>query len=214
MGVITKTGDGGYTGLSGGMRVLKSDPRVVAYGLTDWLNSELGMIVSSPFPETGSHPQARPLSELLERMLAFITDPLQQELFTFGAILATPRDSTAFGKVPPPRTELAIRMEEMVVAGEALLPKLRHFIMPRGNLMAGHAHVARTVCRHVESQVVGYFHEQKIMDQSPYREMEVTYNRISDFCFVLARVANNVEQYDGEQRWFPRRPAEASSEGH
>jgi len=43
MSIATKRGDGGETGLAGGIRVSKSSLRVETYGTVDELNSALGL---------------------------------------------------------------------------------------------------------------------------------------------------------------------------
>ena len=42
MSIATKRGDGGQTGLAGGLRISKADLRVEAYGSVDELNTVLG----------------------------------------------------------------------------------------------------------------------------------------------------------------------------
>src|SRR5207237_8845409 len=74
MKIYTKTGDTGDTGLFGGGRVPKDDPRVEAYGDVDELNATLGMARAvEPMPR---------IDEVLV--------PIQRDLFSLGALSATP----------------------------------------------------------------------------------------------------------------------------
>ena len=94
MKIYTKTGDSGETGLFGGPRVKKSDPRVEAYGEVDKLNAALGA--------------ARALVEdpEIDAQLARI----QEELFCVGAELATPHGAKARAAIPPVDAGFAARL--------------------------------------------------------------------------------------------------------
>ncbi len=167
--VYTGLGDDGKTSLLGGKRVRKSSPRVIAYGDVDELNSVLGVActkVSDP------------------RVKEFLRG-IQNELFTVGSDLATPRDST----FSPPRVTagMAKRLEERI---DEFLPKvgeLREFVLPGGAEGAAWLHLARTVCRRAERGVEEFFG-----DSEEGREVLVYLNRLSDLLFVLARVENKV----------------------
>jgi cob(I)alamin adenosyltransferase len=163
--IYTRTGDKGETGLFGGTRVPKNDPRIEAYGTIDELNSFLG-VVRAAWPDS-------PVDPLLHQA--------QTDLFEIGAHLASP------GLSRFPGVELA-RIEELehsIDTMESELEPLRTFILPGGTLPAAHLHVARTVCRRAERLVVG------LHDESPATESSVAYlNRLSDWLFVAARFAN------------------------
>ncbi|HEX9986764.1 MAG TPA: cob(I)yrinic acid a,c-diamide adenosyltransferase [Thermoanaerobaculia bacterium] len=165
MKIYTRTGDKGETGLFGGTRVPKNDPRIEAYGTIDELNSFLG-VVRAAWPDS-------PVDPLLHQA--------QTDLFEIGAHLASP------GLSRFPGVELA-RIEELehsIDTMESELEPLRTFILPGGTLPAAHLHVARTVCRRAERLVVG------LHDESPATESSVAYlNRLSDWLFVAARFAN------------------------
>ena len=86
MKIYTKTGDAGETGLFGGPRVKKDDPRVEAYGAVDELNAALGVARAAG---AGAAPD---LDQLL--------DAVQHRLFTVGAELATPHEAKARRAIP------------------------------------------------------------------------------------------------------------------
>jgi cob(I)alamin adenosyltransferase len=169
--IYTKTGDRGETGLLGGGRVPKDDPRVAAYGQVDELCAALGFALALE-PQDFSR-------DALER--------IQRDLFTMGAELATP-ESALLGKVLPgnPIGEPEIlALEGVIDAREAELDPLTNFILPGGTLKAAALHVSRTVCRRAERAVVSLARGARV---SP---AIVKYlNRLSDLLFVLARAAN------------------------
>jgi cob(I)alamin adenosyltransferase len=169
--IYTKTGDAGDTGLLGGGRVRKDDPRVAAYGQVDELCAVIGFALALD-PQDFSR-------DALER--------IQRDLFTIGAELATP-DPAALPRVLPgnPVGEPEIHALETVIdAREETLAKLTNFILPGGTPKAAALHVARTVCRRAERAVVSLGRGVVV---SP---AVVTYlNRLSDLLFVLARAAN------------------------
>jgi cob(I)alamin adenosyltransferase len=168
MKIYTKTGDGGDTGLFGGGRVGKEDIRVDAYGQVDELNATLGV--------------AR--SEGLGAMDA-LAGELQAQLFTVGAVLATPAGTKAERAIPKIRPEWVEAMEKAIDGFDQELPALTSFVLPGGTKAAAALHLARTVCRRAERRVVPLLRAGKV-------EMPViTYlNRLSDLLFTMARVAN------------------------
>jgi cob(I)alamin adenosyltransferase len=181
MKIYTKTGDQGTTGLFGGGRVPKDDPRVAAYGDVDELNAVLGMARSvEPMPR---------IDEVLV--------PIQRDLFAIGALLATPdRDKMALHLQKARIDEGRIaELERAIDQGDEELEPLRAFIIPGGTPKAAALHVARTVCRRAERQVVRLQHEVELP------ALAVIYlNRLSDLLFTLARVANR-RAGAGEVTW-------------
>ncbi|HET6439434.1 MAG TPA: cob(I)yrinic acid a,c-diamide adenosyltransferase [Anaeromyxobacter sp.] len=179
MKIYTKTGDGGETGLFGGMRVRKSDLRVTAYGEVDELNAALGVVRAAvEDPE-------------IEGQLSRI----QEELFCVGAELATPAEARARSAVPPVVSGWTERLEEAIDAWQAELPPLTRFILPGGTRTAAALHLARCVCRRAERRVVALSCEVAV---SPV--LLAYLNRLSDFLFVAARVANR-RAGRGEVEW-------------
>jgi cob(I)alamin adenosyltransferase len=163
--IYTKTGDQGETGLFGGARVPKNDPRVAAYGDVDELNAAIGMAASL-------EPQA--LDSAFLQMI-------QRDLFTIGAELASPNPA----KAPHIGESQVGALEHMIDGHEAKLPPLKNFILPGGTPKAAALHLARTVCRRAERAAVGLARTEKI---NP--EIVRYLNRLSDFLFVLARAVN------------------------
>jgi len=181
MKIYTKTGDAGDTGLFGGGRVQKDDPRVEAYGDVDELNAVIGMArAMEPMPR---------IDEILV--------PMQRDLFSIGALLATPdRDKMEKHLSKASIDDLRIAgLERAIDECEAELEPLRAFIIPGGSRKGAVLHVARTVCRRAERRVVRLQRDEEIPS------LVVIYlNRLSDLLFVLARVAN-VRAGAGEVTW-------------
>ncbi len=181
MKIYTKTGDSGETGLFGGGRVGKDHPRVEAYGDVDELNAVIGMARS-----------AEPLPRIDEVLV-----PIQRDLFSVGAILATPKLEKMREQLEKARVDEAriAELEGAIDACERELDPLRSFIVPGGTQKAAALHVARTVCRRAERRVVHLQREVEIP------EIVVRYlNRLSDLLFMLARVANK-HSGRGEVTW-------------
>ncbi len=167
MKIYTKTGDRGETGLFGGPRVRKDDPRIEAYGTVDELNAVLGLA------------RCEPLDGPLDALLASI----QNELFDLGAELATP-DPQRSGTRILAAAHIA-RLEAAIDQHEAALEPLKAFILPGGTRAAALLHLARTVCRRAERRLV------TLADREPISADLIIYlNRLSDLFFVLARAAN------------------------
>lgn len=185
--VHTGGGDGGETSLVDGTRVGKEHPRVSIYGTIDEANSSIGIvraIINGNFKF--SVPDTR-ITEA-DRMLSII----QQELFDVGAECACPP-----GGVPE---QMSIIGAE---AGERLVEEMDHmlkdleplssFILPTGNLMVAHLHMARTIVRRAERETC------TLRDE--VRDEVISYlNRLSDHCFVLSRWLTGEE---GETLWTP-----------
>lgn len=174
MKIYTRTGDRGDTGLFGGGRVPKDDPRVAAYGDVDELNSAIG-VARAALPRAGFDP-------LLEQ--------IQRDLFSIGGHLATPdpdkvRAALAKAELGDERVRA---MEEAIDAADAELPPLRAFVLPGGTSGAAALHIARTVCRRAERSVVGLSRGAEV----PHLFI-VYLNRLSDLLFTLARLANHRE---------------------
>ncbi|MDQ7828754.1 MAG: cob(I)yrinic acid a,c-diamide adenosyltransferase [Armatimonadota bacterium] len=167
--LYTRTGDAGETGLIGGRRVPKDDPRVEAYGTLDELNSAIG--AARAF--LGDAPPA--VTRALEQV--------QHRLFALGAEIAAP-DPAAAGVRPCTADDVGA-LEHLIDAVQAELPALRVFILPGGSPAGSLLHVARTVARRAERRVVA------LARAEPLNPEVLRYlNRLSDLLFVLARAVN------------------------
>jgi len=167
--VYTRTGDDGTTGLGTGQRVPKNALRISAYGTVDELNAQLGVVLT-----------VHPCAELVEPLRR-----IQNELFHLGAELCVPEAEKA--QRPGPRIEARhVRaLEQLIDHLNGQLPPLQNFVLPGGTPAAAHLHVARTVCRRAEREVVALAsHEAVGAHVLPYL------NRLSDALFVMARYDN------------------------
>ncbi|HEY5218176.1 MAG TPA: cob(I)yrinic acid a,c-diamide adenosyltransferase [Gemmatimonadaceae bacterium] len=181
MKIYTRTGDSGDTGLFGGGRVPKHDPRVEAYGDVDELNAALGLARAS---------------ELMPRIDEVLV-PVQRDLFAIGALLATPDRDKMKAHLDKARIDDAriAELEHAIDDGDAELEPLKAFIVPGGTPKAAALHLARTVCRRAERRVVALRETVEVPD------LVVIYlNRLSDLLFTLARVANR-RAGAGEVTW-------------
>lgn len=163
MKIYTRAGDDGSTGLFGGARVAKDDLRVETYGTVDELNAALGLCASGDRGQIGG-----------------LVHTVQNELFTMGASLA--RLDGKGVKVDPAWTA---RLEKEIDSAEAELTPLRNFILPGGCELAARLHLARTIARRAERLVVTLSGEAEL-DAEVVRYL----NRLSDWLFVYARLAN------------------------
>ena len=163
--ITTRTGDTGSTGLADGTRLGKDHARIAALGSVDELNSQLGVLL------------AEPLASDIRAVLLQV----QNDLFDLGGALALPtQDVFAESKVA--------KLDEQIAHYNADLPPLREFILPGGSRAGALCHVARTVARRTERDLVvlsqGYAVPQHAL---PYL------NRLSDLLFVLSRCINRTQ---------------------
>ena len=170
--IYTRTGDDGTTGLVRGPRRPKYDLRVEAYGTVDEANSFIGMARL----HTASMPK-------IDRLLARI----QNDLFDLGSDLATP-GADAVGDAPSLRitADQASWLEGQIDFFNEGLQPLRSFVLPGGTPLAVALHLARTVVRRAERLVVELAEHEPDVN----RDVVIYLNRLSDLCFVMARVAN------------------------
>jgi cob(I)alamin adenosyltransferase len=170
--IITRTGDGGDTGLGDGSRVRKDSPRVLALGEIDELNSAIGVLLAEP---------------VAEKVRASL-ESIQHDLFDLGGDVSIPgRATMTQGQVE--------RLESLVEVMNAALPRLKEFILPGGTRAAALAHLARAVCRRAERSLVALSASEKVADEG-----RIYLNRLSDFLFVLGRVLNR-EGGRGDELW-------------
>ncbi|NDR56843.1 cob(I)yrinic acid a,c-diamide adenosyltransferase [Aliiruegeria sabulilitoris] len=180
--IYTRTGDGGDTALGNGERVAKHSARVNAYGTVDECNATLGLARLHADGETD------------ERLAA-----IQNDLFDLGADLCRPdmeKDATA--EYPPLRmvpTQVQ-RLEAEIDAMNGDLTPLRSFILPGGSPLAAHLHLCRTVSRRAERLAV------ELSTVEAVNPAAIKYlNRLSDWFFVAARVAN--QNGTADVLWVP-----------
>lgn len=184
MKIYTRTGDDGTTGLFGGSRVAKTDPRVEAYGTVDEACAAIGLA------------RAAGVSSAIDAVL----EQLQNDLFVIGAELAC-----APGKAEKLLKTMRLieaadveRLEKAIDAAEEGLPPLRSFILPGGTQAAATLHLARCIARRAERCVLALQGPAAVR-----REVLVYLNRLSDLLFVLARKANH-EAGAEDVPWAPR----------
>ena len=187
MKIYTKTGDEGTTALFGGTRVKKYNLRIDSYGTVDELNAYIGLIKDQDIDEATK-----------ETLLN-----IQNELFTLGAMLATPpeKETLKSGKerlnIPKVNVNSIQYLENKIDAMDAELPQMTHFILPGGHQAVSFCHVARCVCRRAERLCV------ELNDEETINPDILKYlNRLSDYLFVLARMLSKQLQVD-EIKWIP-----------
>jgi cob(I)alamin adenosyltransferase len=176
MKIYTKTGDRGETGLIGGKRIPKSDPRIISYGLIDELNSNVGLTISLLNLKNNNL-----FSDLIDLLIK-----IQNDLFAIGSDLADPTYPIE-NKYKIPRTD-----EKMVLYLEAEIDKfekevipITFFILPGGSVESSILHVSRSIARRTETAVTALSKSQTI---NPAILMYL--NRLSDLLFVAARLVN------------------------
>ena len=173
MKIYTKTGDKGDTSLAVGGRVRKSDKRLEAYGTADELNSYVGWLRAKIVGES-------PIWHIVvDEQLGWV----QNRLFDIGAILA--------GAEMEVTEEAVCQLEKWIDDMQKELPVLREFILPGGNEVVSLCHVCRTVARRLERNIVDWCDSE----EKALPEKVVCYvNRLSDYCFILARWMGKKEQ--------------------
>lgn len=182
--IYTRTGDDGTTGLGTGARVRKYDLRVQAYGTVDETNAAIGV--------ARLHLSGEPaLDKILTRV--------QNDLFDLGADLCTPpvegeAADSALRIVP---AQVA-RLEADIDLLNAELAPLTSFVLPAGSPAAAHLHLARTICRRAEREMVELSHEAPDAVGAPAIQYV---NRLSDLLFVASRYANDRGRAD--VLWVP-----------
>ena len=172
----TRTGDRGKTGLYGGTRVGKENPRVEAYGAVDELNSQIGL--------------ARAIVK--DAKTKKILKSVQEDLFTLGGDLASELVSANVPQISKSHVDNLERTIDSIHGG---LKPLRRFILPTGGVAGAQLHVARAVCRRAERRVAALAKLEAINPEAiPY------VNRLSSLLFDLARLANQRDKVR-EEEW-------------
>ncbi|HSH05516.1 MAG TPA: cob(I)yrinic acid a,c-diamide adenosyltransferase [Anaerolineae bacterium] len=180
--IYTKQGDEGQTALGGGQRVDKDSLRVQAYGTVDELNAQIGLAVAGG---------------LCARLAAELP-AIQNELFHLGSDLCFLEEDKAKYELPEVRAEHVVKLERLIDEMTGVVGSLENFILPGGSEGAARLHVARTVCRRAERDVIALGREEGIGGNVlPYL------NRLSDALFVMARLENH-ERGVAEPLWDSR----------
>jgi cob(I)alamin adenosyltransferase len=186
--IYTRAGDTGDTRLVGGPKVPKDSVRIEAYGTIDETNCIIGIAQTELARSTMSaEPKAR-LDAWLQNV--------QNDLFNLGSDLATRYEDRWEGQ--PLITESDVRsLETLMDDLNTHLPALDSFVLPGGNPITAHLHLARTVCRRAERIIVSLGRDEKTGEYVlPY------VNRLSDALFVWSRwVAHQLGE--PENLWEP-----------
>lgn len=181
MKIYTKTGDSGQTSLIGGTRVPKHHLRVECFGTVDELNAYIGLLKSFDLAKQSA-------DELLE---------IQELLFAIGALLAADPEKSKM-RLDNLTVDDITSLENAIDRMEGDLEPLKNFILPGGNTLVAHIHIARCICRRMERSIV----QLSAVSEVPENVIIYT-NRLSDYLFVLARsVAKDMNS--PEIKWFPR----------
>lgn len=168
MKLYTKTGDKGQTSIIGG-RVDKDSIRVETYGTVDELNSFVG--------KAATELDAEKFADILADL-----ETIQHELFDCGGDLANVMKDRIYKMWEEPIAVLESRIDAL--SDEA--PPLERFILPGGTPAAATLHIARTVTRRAERQMVTLM---KATDEVP-QMVQIYLNRLSDYFFAAARIVN------------------------
>jgi cob(I)alamin adenosyltransferase len=166
MSIATTRGDGGQTGLAGGIRISKADQRVETYGTVDELNTVLGF--------------AR--SICTNKEIRDWTEGIQRSLFRLGSALATPPESR---KQPPSITADDVEgLTKLVHQIEATEGILSDWSLPGAHTESAAYEVARTVCRRAERNAV----RLAASGVEVKAEILAFLNRLSDLIWLFGRL--------------------------
>ncbi|HCD66923.1 MAG TPA: cob(I)yrinic acid a,c-diamide adenosyltransferase [Bacteroidetes bacterium] len=160
MKIYTKTGDKGQTSLVGGTRVSKDNAQIEAYGTVDELNSAIGIVAGE------------------DTVYVDFLQDIQHKLFNIGSVLAS--EGNLDFELPTVSEEDILLIEKEIDRLNEGLPRLKNFILPGGNVLSAHTHLARCICRRAERRVV-------TLENDEYLIHIRFLNRLSDYLFVLSR---------------------------
>jgi cob(I)alamin adenosyltransferase len=162
--IVTRTGDGGETGLADGSRIAKHADRIHAIGTVDELNSFTGTL----------------LAELsADNRLKQYFSQIQNDLFDLGGELAM---SSKSERVDLIKDEHNQRLDDWLEELNAPLEPLKNFIMPGGSRLLAACHVVRSVTRRAERDLSQLAGTEQVNPKS-----QIYLNRLSDLAFVAAR---------------------------
>jgi cob(I)alamin adenosyltransferase len=181
--IYTKTGDKGTTSLIGGTKVPKSHLRIEAYGTVDELNSYIGLCKDL----------------LTDKQSKTILQEIQDRLFTIGSSLACDPEKELKMKIPDLKEDDVTLLEKEIDRMNEILPPMKNFILPGGNVTVSHLHIARCICRRAERCCVRLEFEKEEIEPIIIKYL----NRLSDHLFVLARYTSHQLKAE-EIPWKPR----------
>ena len=171
--IATRTGDDGTTGLADGSRLAKDHPLIAVVGSVDEANCVLGLVRLEP----------------LAAAIAAEIPRVQNDLFDLGADLATPPGTQWEAKIPRVVATQVARLDAALSDCAAAVAPLTSFVLPAGSRAATHLHLARTVVRRAERELVAAMHA---LPQRTFNPECLRYlNRLSDLCFAWARWSND-----------------------
>jgi len=167
--IYTKGGDKGETSLIGGRRVPKFHPQIEAYGSVDELMAHTSMLrdlVEDP--------------SIKEELLKI----LDVQMVT-SSILAMDFEEITEGNregLPQLGNDPVTFLENKIDEMDASMEPLHSFVIPGGHPAVSQAHIARTVCRRTERNIL------KLMQETSVDAAIVQfYNRLSDYFFLISR---------------------------
>ena len=163
----------GETALGDGSRVKKDSLRVHCLGSIDELNSSIGL-ASVMLP-------VKPIIDLKS---------VQNDLLNIGAEISMPDAKKKFLN-----KDRILFLEKEIESINKDLPPLEEFILPGGNDLCSRVHMARSICRRAERDLVSLNSKEQI---SP--EVLKYINRLSDYLFVVARLLIQISDSD-EIQW-------------
>jgi len=172
MKIYTRTGDKGKTRIIGNDVLYKSDQRIDSYGTVDELNSLIGVVIANLSDKTII------LKDELEE--------IQQLLFDCGTDLAIPVSDKKHEFIFKDDNNKAVDwLEQKIDEYSDQVPAINKFILPGGSKTAANLHLARTVTRRAEREIVA------LMQDEPINEYVLKFiNRLSDYFFAAARYSN------------------------
>lgn len=185
--IYTKTGDRGTTALGSGQRVPKTHARIVAYGTVDETNAAIGLAR-----------QLLPTGDIGAKLGAMLFR-IQNDLFDLGADLCVPDTGESLPYEPLRIVAQQVsRLEGEIDELNAEMKPLASFVLPGGSPAAAALHMARTICRRAEREMLELAEREGETVSQPAREY---INRLSDFLFVASRYVNDKGASD--ELWKP-----------
>ncbi len=179
MKIYTKYGDQGNTQLLGGQTTTKDDLRVDTCGALDEFSAALGLV--------GCTATNSDLNSRIQK--------IQANLLTLGANVASLGGKSTMAL--PSLAAYDIKdIEQHIDELQDNLPPLTNFVLPGGSLAAAQMHFARTVCRRAERGLVATLKSHGGADPVGLSDSLIYVNRLSDWCFVVARYLNKLDNVD------------------